>query len=358
MNYSNLKKAYKGKKVFITGHTGFKGSWFVALLHKIGADVRGYSLKPRKIHDHYNLINGDILCTSIIGDILNYERLKQEMLDFNPDYVFHLAAQSLVVESYKNPIYTFNTNVIGTANVLEAVRSLKNKCNVIIITTDKVYTNNEWVYPYRENDRLGGYDPYSASKACTELVVDSYYKSFFSSNISSENSVSLSTARAGNVIGGGDWSDNRIIPDIIKSLSKKESISIRNPKSIRPWQHVLESLVAYITLGAHMNNENYLYSGSWNFGPNSEDRLTVEDVVKLSIAFWGSGSYELISQGSFPHEAGLLLLDSSKASSQLAWHPKFKCKEALKLTIEWYKEYEKGEIITMDQIDYFLGNEN
>ncbi|QES90963.1 CDP-glucose 4,6-dehydratase [Rhizosphaericola mali] len=335
----NLIEKYKGKKVFLTGHTGFKGSWFLKILNLIGADVMGYALAPEQDIDLFNVISGASLCQSVIGDLRDRQKLNESVASFQPDFVFHLAAQPLVRLSYQIPSETFEVNAIGTANVLDAVRLLDKPCSVVLITTDKVYYNNEWSYPYRENDRLGGYDPYSASKACAELVIDSYRNSFFNLNKFDQHKKGLAVARAGNVIGGGDWSKDRLIPDIVRALSKNEIISIRNPYSIRPWQHVLEPLLGYLELGIHLAENVHGFSQAYNFGPDAADSLPVSKMVELSISYWGSGNYEIIESVNQPHEAGLLKLDISKAKAELDWHPLMDAQKAIKDTIEWYKEY-------------------
>ena len=339
--FEQLKEKYAGKKVFITGHTGFKGSWLLRILNLLGAEIRGYALEPQTPDDLYHLINGDSLCTSVIADLRNKEKLTNEILDFEPDFIFHLAAQPLVRLSYEIPSETFEVNAIGTANVLDGVRKLDKGCYAIMITTDKVYYNNEWLYPYRENDRLGGYDPYSASKACTELVIDSYRNSFFNTNKYNQHHKAIAVARAGNVIGGGDWSKDRLLPDIARALGSNKKIVIRNPASIRPWQHVLEPLGGYLQLGLQIVREPVRFSGAYNFGPYADDTLSVEAMVKLSIANWKSGDFEIQQDRNEPHEAGLLKLDISKAVEELNWKPKMNAQDAVKMTIDWYKQYYK-----------------
>ncbi|PZP50933.1 MAG: CDP-glucose 4,6-dehydratase [Pseudopedobacter saltans] len=334
-----LIEKYKGKKIFLTGHTGFKGSWLLKILNQAGAEVMGYALAPEQNVDLFNVIQGESLGNSIIGDLRDKQKLKEAVSSFQPDFVFHLAAQPLVRLSYQIPSETFEVNAIGTANVLDAVRLLEKPCSIVLITTDKVYYNNEWTYPYRENDRLGGYDPYSASKACTELVIDSYRNSFFNIDTFRIHHKGLAVARAGNVIGGGDWSKDRLIPDIVRALSQKETITIRNPHSIRPWQHVLEPLLGYLKLGIYLSENVNRYSQAYNFGPDAADSLPVSKMVELSISHWGHGNYEVIESANQPHEAGLLKLDISKAKAELDWHPLMTATEAIKDTIEWYKEY-------------------
>ena len=338
------KDIYQGRKVFLTGHTGFKGSWLLTWLHLLGAQVKGYSLPPRPEHLLFEQIKGDTLCESIFGDILDYSELEKNILEFQPDFVFHLAAQAIVRTSYKVPLETFAVNALGTANVLNAIRSLNKPCIVILITTDKVYHNNEWLYPYRETDRLGGYDPYSASKACAELIIDSFRNSFFNINNYPDHNKSIVVARAGNVIGGGDWAKDRIIPDIIRSLQHNESIPIRHPAAVRPWQHVLESLAAYLLLGSKLANDPIRYASAYNFGPLNKDCLTVEEMVTQAIKIWGTGSYHIANNPAMPHEAGLLKLDISKASNDLHWQPVFNAYESIRKTIEWYKTFDQNAL--------------
>lgn len=342
MNYSHLEKYFKGKKVFLTGHTGFKGSWMLYWFNMLGADVKGYALAPEGTANLFDSIKGNTLCNSIIADIRDKDKLEKEILDYKPDYIFHLAAQPLVRLSYETPTETFDVNAIGTANVLNAARFLNQPCIIVSITTDKVYENMESHHRYNENDRLGGYDPYSASKACAEIVISSYRNSFFNQKQYSNHSISLASARAGNVIGGGDWSKDRIIPDIIRALQSETPVIVRNPNAIRPWQHVLEPLGGYLHLATKMSDDKIKYSEAWNFGPEIEDDLTVEELVKLAIKYWGKGMYETPELKNQPHEAGLLKLDIDKAKSELEWFPKMTASESIKFTIEWYKEFSEG----------------
>lgn len=353
-----LKESYNGKKVFLTGHTGFKGSWLLKILHMLGAEVMGYSLEPDNDKNLYNLINGDKLCDSVIADLRDSETLKKAITAFQPDFVFHLAAQPLVRLSYEIPAETFAVNAIGTAHLLDGVRLLQKACSVVLITTDKVYHNYEWLYPYRENDRLGGYDPYSASKACAELVIDSYRNSFFNIKAFSSHQKAIAVGRAGNVIGGGDWAKDRLIPDIVKALSTNQKIEIRNPNSVRPWQHVLEPLLGYLMLGVKLSQEPEKYSDAYNFGPLLTDALPVIEMVNLAIKNWGSGEFFINQVTNQPHEAGLLKLDISKAITNLNWQPKFNAQQALSYTINWYKDYFDDstniEFITEKQIISFI----
>ncbi len=337
MSYAHLESYYKNKRVFLTGHTGFKGSWLLYWLHLLGAEIKGYALAPENEQDLFNVIKGQELCTSVIADIRDKDRLEKEILGFQPDFIFHLAAQPLVRLSYEIPSETLAVNAIGTAYLLDAVRQLTKPCSVVLITTDKVYENKEWHYPYRETDRLGGYDPYSASKACAELIVSSYRNSFFNPTDYKAHTKSIASARAGNVIGGGDWAKDRIIPDIVRALSKNEPVIVRNPNAVRPWQHVLEPVGGYLHLGTKMVDDPIKYAEAWNFGPLSEDNLTVKDLLEIAIPIWESGSYTTPPFPEALHEAKLLKLDISKAINELNWHPKINAGKAIQWTIEFYK---------------------
>ena len=350
-----LRSFYSGKKVFITGHTGFKGTWLTAMLYNLGARVKGYSLAPEDSKPFHDLFISYNLCESIIADIRNKEKLKSEIVSFQPDYIFHLAAQPLVLRSYEIPAETFETNVVGTANLLESVKDLKKKCSIIVVTTDKVYENKEQNILYKEEDRLGGFDPYSASKACTEIVVDSFRVSFLNVNNSDYHHKAIASARAGNVIGGGDWSKNRIIPDTVKALLNKESIKVRNPDSVRPWQHVLEPLSGYLLLGGYLYDQPALFSKPYNFGPYPEDHLTVKQLVELAIQIWGDGKMEINGSCNKPHEANLLQLDIHNAITDLKWKPKLSAEEAILWAMEWYKTDISRQVdFTFKQIDNYL----
>lgn len=331
---------YKDKKVFVTGHTGFKGAWLINWLYLLGANIKGYALEPKDEKGLFSIIAPKIEFENIIADIRDKKKLQKEILNFTPDFIFHLAAQALVRESYEIPSETFEINAIGTANVLEAVNMLNNKCTVIVVTTDKVYENKEIDYHYKETDELGGYDPYSASKAATEIVVSSFRYSFFNLKKHQEHQKVIASVRAGNVIGGGDWSKDRLIPDIVRSLKASEPVNVRNPLSVRPWQHVLEPLSGYLLLGLLLNKEPYTFSGAYNFGPLPNDHLPVNELVKLALECWGNGSWKDTSDASQPHEAGLLKLDITKAKSVLNWLPKLTSKDAVEWTIDWYKQHE------------------
>lgn len=341
--FHKLQQTYQGKKIFLTGHTGFKGSWMLKTLSLLGAEVKGYALVPHTKDDLFNLIDNTTICTSVIADLRDKKRLEEEIVNFQPDFVFHLAAQPLVRLSYEIPAETFEVNVIGTANVLDGVRLVDKPCAVVLITTDKVYHNNEWIYPYRENDRLGGYDPYSASKACAELLIDSYRNSFFNTNTYPIHQKAIAVARAGNVIGGGDWSKDRLIPDIARALALETPVVIRNPNSVRPWQHVLEPIMGYLLLGSNLAIDPISFSQAYNFGPHLSDALSVEEMLKLAIASWGKGEYIVEKTEGQPHEAGLLKLDISKVISQLKWQPKMNAEKAVSLTMDWYSEFAKNK---------------
>jgi CDP-glucose 4,6-dehydratase len=352
----DLENAYRGKKVFVTGHTGFKGSWFVAVLRILGAHVKGYALAPEYEDSLYAHLTGhNLIEQSVIADIRDKQRLNAEIASFQPDFVFHLAAQPLVRRSYKIPAETFEVNVVGTANVLEAVTTLEKKCTVVVITTDKVYENKENGTLYNENDVLGGYDPYSASKACTELVVNSFRNSFFNVQKYASHQKGLASARAGNVIGGGDWSQDRIVPDIVRSLIGELSIEVRNPHAVRPWQHVLEPLTGYLILGALLDAQPEKYSTAYNFGPQPKDHLSVKELVEVSIKAWGAGNWNDTSDKNQPHEAGLLQLDITKAITELKWQPKLDAATAIEWTVNWYKQTDANKLdFTFEQIKKYL----
>ena len=292
---------------------------------------------------------------SVIADIRNKEELSTAILSFEPDYIFHLAAQPLVRRSYQIPAETFEVNAIGTANLLEAVNKLKGECAVVIITTDKVYENKEQHILYKETDVLGGYDPYSASKACTEIVVSSFRNSFFNLSEINRHQKAIATARAGNVIGGGDFSDNRIVPDIIRALQNNQVIEVRNPQAVRPWQHVLEPLAGYLILGSLLKDHPQLYAQAYNFGPRPLDHLSVKELVTAAIKVWGSGEWADCSSEDQPHEAGLLKLDICKATEQLKWTPKLSAAQALDWTIKWYKkDYHNALAFSFEQIENYM----
>jgi CDP-glucose 4,6-dehydratase len=352
VNKDSIANFYKGKRVLITGHTGFKGAWLLAVLSQFGANVKGYALEPEVDVCIYNKINGNSLCENIIGDICDKDLFEKEIIKFKPEIIFHLAAQAIVIESYNNPYATFLTNINGTINLLESCKKLENNCSVVVITTDKVYRNLESGHFFTEEDPLGGHDPYSTSKACAELVCQSYQKSYFFS-VGPYPQIKLVTARAGNVIGGGDFSKYRLIPDIIKSINNNEELIIRNPNSIRPWQHVLEPVFGYLKLAFNMVSDKSFYAQSYNFGPEKEDHLTVEDLVKQIIGRINKGSYKIVSNDKQIHEAQFLNLDISKAKKELFWKPVFTTEQAIEKAIEWYLAKNKKEC-TLLQINNYI----
>jgi len=329
----DLSKDYKGRKVLITGDTGFKGSWLATWLLHLGANVSGFGLSPKNLNDNFNVSGLNSRMHHIEGDIRNFNTVSETIKKIEPDYIFHLAAQALVLDSFDDPYLTFETNVVGTLNVLEAIRKYPGVGAAVIVTSDKCYENKETAQAYRETDSLGGKDPYSASKAATELVTSSYIQSFFSL----PDTPSIATVRAGNVIGGGDWSKNRIIPDCIRSLNQNQPINIRNPRSVRPWQHVLEPLYGYLKLGKALYNEGKKYSGAWNFGPHPAHAVTVEHLVKELIRQWGSGTYHVSENENRNAESRTLTLDISKAANILQWYPVLSVEKALKYTLEEYR---------------------
>ncbi len=331
-----LRETYQGKKVLLTGHTGFKGSWLLTWLQRIGADVTGYSLPPDDNHRLYDDIKGSSMCRSIFADIRDRDRVSSEILALKPDFIFHLAAQPLVRLSYEQPLETIDTNVMGTAYVLDAMRRLTNKCSAVIITTDKVYENHEDGRHYSERDPLGGYDPYSASKAACEIVISSYRNSFFNPATYSDHHKAIGSARAGNVIGGGDWAKDRIIPDLVRAFIANQKGFVRNPSSVRPWQHVVEPLAGYLLLGARLDREPTKFASAWNFGPLADDMLNVRGLAEIAMKHWPSANIEFASQSTGPHEATLLQLDITQAQRQLEWQPKYRAQEAIRRTIDWY----------------------
>jgi CDP-glucose 4,6-dehydratase len=347
---------YQGKKVFLTGHTGFKGSWLLSWLNMAGAEVMGYSLPPKPEHKLYGYIKGESLCHSFLHDILDYPTLEKCMMEFQPDFIFHLAAQPLVRQSYENPLETFNINIMGTAHVLNAIRKISKPCVAVIVTTDKVYYNQERTNPYLETDRLGGFDPYSSSKASAELVIDAYRNSYFNPTNYTEHQKTIVAVRAGNVIGGGDWAKDRIVPDIIRALQNNEPVIIRNPLSIRPWQHVLEPLHAYLLLGQKLSENPGAFHTEYNFGPEVSDCLPVEVMVQQAIKIWQAGAYKIAKEKVGPHEAGLLTLDINRAKTDLQWRPIYSAVEAMDKTISWYKACtgENAQELIEENIETFM----
>jgi CDP-glucose 4,6-dehydratase len=353
-NLVNALESFRGKRVLITGDTGFKGSWLSLWLHNHGAKVFGYAL-PALDHSHFNDLQLGSLIDHQDGDIRDLERLKARFIDVQPDVVFHLAAQPIVRLSYRDPVQTFDTNIGGSTNLLECVRLTESVKALVFITSDKCYRNIEQDAGYTEQDVLGGSDPYSASKGAAELVFAAYNASFF---VQRDNLIAAS-ARAGNVIGGGDWAEDRIIPDCIRSLQHDTPIHIRNPRATRPWQHVLEPLSGYILLGSEMLKGNSVVSGSWNFGPRSDEVRSVSDVTQEAIAIWGSGSVTLDDNRDHPHEATLLQLDCSKAQAELNWSPQWDFVTTMEKTVSWYQLVHQGTqaiSVTQQQLtEYEIG---
>lgn len=342
---------YKGKKVLVTGHTGFKGSWMCKVLTNWGAETAGYSLNPPTKPSLFEIAEIEKDIKSYIGDIRDLKNLKAVFDEFQPEIVIHLAAQPIVRDSYKDPVYTYETNVMGTVNILECVRNSKSVKSFLNVTTDKVYENKEWCWGYRENEPLDGYDPYSNSKSCSELVTHSYKNSFFK-----DTDIAVSTARAGNVIGGGDFANDRIIPDCIRAAEKKEDIIVRNPHSTRPYQHVLEPVYAYLMIAAKQY-ENREYAGYYNVGPDDVDCFTTGSLVDLFISKWGEGMKWIDKFDGGPHEANFLKLDCSKLKSTFGWKPHWNLDKAIEMTVEWTKCWLSGGNIRkcMDkEIEKFL----
>lgn len=351
------KEFWHKKKVFVTGHTGFKGSWLSLWLSSLGARVTGYALAPPTNPSMFELCKVDKLVRSVSGDVRDADKLMQVMQEVQPEIVIHMAAQPLVRESYINPVDTYAINVMGTVNVLETVRHCQSVKAVINVTTDKCYENKEWIWGYRENEPLGGYDPYSNSKACSELVTASYRNSFFHPSEYSNHGVAMATARAGNVIGGGDWATDRLIPDCIEALLNNKKIRIRNPYSIRPWQHVLEPLGGYLLLAEKLYAEGVSFAESWNFGPDDSDAQPVEWIVQKVCERWGGSAAYEVDAGVHPHEANYLKLDCSKAKSHLNWSPRWNLEYTLDNIVDWVRAYqEKADMrtICLQQIDDYV----
>jgi CDP-glucose 4,6-dehydratase len=348
---------WQGRRVLITGHTGFKGSWLSLWLEHLGANVCGVALNPPTDPNLFTQARVAQGVRSEISDIRDLERLKSIVNEYCPEIVFHLAAQALVRDSYNDPVGTYATNVLGTVNLLESVRACDSVRVVVVITSDKCYKNEEWVWAYRESDQLGGYDPYSNSKACAELVVSSYRSSFFPPAQYHKHGVAIASARAGNVIGGGDWAKDRLIPDIMRSFAAKEIVKIRRPDAVRPWQHVLEPISGYLRLAERLITGGIQYSGAWNFGPDYTNAKPVRWIVERLTKDWGEdGKWEIDTEES-PHEAQSLKLDWSKASASLDWNPVLPLTEALRLTVDWYRRLNRNEdprAVTLEQLYLFI----
>lgn len=353
MNMRHNLEFFRGKRVFVTGHTGFKGTWLTFLLSELGAEVMGYALSPEPGPSHFNLLNMQDKINHVVGDVRDASTLNNALQSFKPDIVFHLAAQALVKKSYTEPALTFDTNVMGSVNLLDAVRQCSSVRSLVYITSDKCYENLEWVWGYRENDQLGGHDPYSASKAAAEILFSAYSRSF----LSSRPTLGAATARAGNVIGGGDWAADRIVPDCIRAIKNNQPIQLRSPNATRPWQHVLEPLSGYITLAAKLYEQPKRYGGSWNFGPSTSEVRTVQDVASAIVQTLGRGSIEIVGSQDKHHEARLLQLNCDKAHQDLDWHSRWGVAKTFSTTADWYKAVMAGddaESVTRAQLQDFF----
>jgi CDP-glucose 4,6-dehydratase len=347
---------WRGRRVFVTGHTGFKGSWLCLWLQELGAKVTGYALPPSTQPNMFELCNVAEGMNSVFGDIRDLLHLQRTMKEAEPEVVFHLAAQPLVRASYKDPVETFRINVMGAVHLLEAVRQTKGVRSLVVITSDKCYENREWFWSYREKSSLGGSDPYSTSKACVELVFSAYRQSFFNSDQYQEHGLALATARAGNVIGGGDWSRDRLVPDILNSLIANRPVEIRSPHAIRPWQHVLEPIHGYLSVAEHLYDDGLPFCGSWNFGPFETSEKTVSWVVNRLYTCWGTDMKWHHDTGRHPHENTYLKLDSSKARTLLSWVPKLDLETTLEWIVEWTQKFQERvdmRAVTVKQIRRF-----
>lgn len=350
---------WNGKKVFITGHTGFKGSWLCLWLHTLGAKVTGYALKPPTEPSIFELCSVDKLIQSTLADVRDGQAMTKAMLAAQPEIVIHMAAQPLVRDSYKLPVETYEINVMGTVNLYEAVRACSSVRAVINVTTDKCYENREWVWGYRECEPLGGHDPYASSKACSELVTSAYRSSYFNPKDYTVHGVAIASARAGNVLGGGDWATDRLIPDCIRAILKDESVMIRNPHAIRPWQYVLEPLRGYLILAQRLYSDGPRYSGAWNFGPDDADAQTVEWLVKRFCSTWGAPASFTVDEGEHPHEAHYLKLDCSKAKAELGWRHRVGLEKTIHCIVDWTRSYSQGKDmrgVSFQQIEEYSGS--
>jgi CDP-glucose 4,6-dehydratase len=334
---------WKDKRVLLTGHTGFKGSWLSLWLQSMGAQVVGYALAPPTNPSLFEVADVAKGMTSIVGDIRDLEHLRRVFAEHKPEIVIHMAAQALVRYSYIEPVETYSTNVMGTVNLLEAIRTAAGVKAVVNVTSDKCYENREWVWGYRENEAMGGFDPYSNSKGCAELVTAAYRNSFFHPEKYKEHGVALASGRAGNVIGGGDWAGDRLIPDIVRAIMQSKPVNIRSPHAIRPWQHVLEPLSGYLELAQKLFEEGPTCAEGWNFGPNDEDAKPVQWIVEKLTQAWGEGASWTLDGGEHPHEAHYLKLDCSKAKMRLDWHPRWHLEDALASIIEWHRAHRDGK---------------
>ncbi len=333
---------WTGKRVFVTGHTGFKGGWLSIWLNALGAEVTGYALAPPTDPSLYDLCRVDLLVRSVIADVRDADRLAAALAGARPEIVFHLASQPIVRESYRDPVGTYATNLLGTAHLLQSVRSCGDVKVVLNVTSDKCYENREWVWGYRESEPLGGYDPYSSSKACSELITAAYRASFFNPEDPCSHKAGIASARAGNVIGGGDFATDRLLPDCIRAILKGEPIRLRNPEATRPWQHVLEPLSGYLLLARKLHEAPRVFSGAWNFGPDDRDVRPVSWVVDRFCELWGSGASRVQDESRHPHEARFLKLDCSKAKAELGWRPRWDIDKTLEMSVAWTKAFAAG----------------
>jgi len=337
-------KTWRGRRVFLTGHTGFKGSWLALWLSSLGAKIRGYALDPSTEPNMFTLACVGSVIEDVRGDVRDYAELQASITDFAPEVVFHLAAQPIVRRSYADPLGTYGTNVMGTVHVLEAIRQTPSVRAVVCVTTDKCYQNQEWIWPYRETDPLGGYDPYASSKACAEIVSAAYRSSFFPPDqLHEQHGVALATVRAGNVIGGGDWSEDRLIPDMVRGFVSGQPVLIRRPNAIRPWQHVLEPVHGYLMLAQELLVQNARFASSYNFGPNEDDVWPVERIATKLVHMWGSGASWIHDSVPSVHEDHVLRLDSSRARAELGWKPRLRIEGALAWTMTWYRAWNQGD---------------
>lgn len=350
------REFWKGKRIFLTGHTGFKGSWLTVWLTKLGAEVTGYALPPPTDPSLFNLANVSNGINSVTGNVKDLQALQKAVKDFRPDIILHMAAQALVRKSYEEPVDTYATNVMGTVNILEAARHCDSVRVILNVTSDKCYENNEWPWGYREIEPMGGYDTYSSSKGCAELVTSAYRKSFFPIDRYQEHNVAIASARAGNVIGGGDWAEDRLVPDIMNTISSGNPVIIRSPNAIRPWQHVLEPLRGYLMLIEKLWESGPQYAEGWNFGPNDDDAKPVEWIVNKLTTLWGNNASWKLDTDFNPHEAQYLKLDCSKARSLLGYVPKLRLADTLYWIVEWYRAYQDNgdiRVVTESQIEKY-----
>jgi CDP-glucose 4,6-dehydratase len=353
----NVNRSFwQGRRVFITGHTGFKGSWLSLWLHTLGADVTGFALDPPTQPNLFGQAQISNSIRSIHGDIRNFEHLKNSIAECRPEVLLHLAAQSVVRASYEDPIENYSTNVMGTVHVLEAVRQLKQPCVIVNVTSDKCYENREWIWGYRESEPMGGHDPYSNSKGCAELVTNAFRDSFFSPKTIKDHGIALASARAGNCIGGGDWTSHQLIPDLMRAFLNDKPCLIRNPSAYRPWQFLLEPLRGYLILAEHLAEFGDRYASGWNFGPIDADVKPVSWIANELVRLWGNEANWTLDSGAHPHEAHALRLDATKAATELGWRPVLPLREALKWISEWYRAYREGadiRLLTTNQIERY-----